>query len=186
MKLLRAFLVLLVALDFFDPAHGLIDAQSAAAQANAPPIPLLRAPVDPGTAQGTFNLVIQEINNILVPNFPAPVGAVNFTNMVGSVTGQPVVIGLQAGGDANASIAIQPNGNGNVVLFGQGLAGQNSLARLQIGNASSWVKTAGLDACPGTGRANSQATALGVGPTVTGFFLMQDWLGRTHAIAGCG
>jgi hypothetical protein len=177
MRFLRALLVL----------AALAVSSGAMAQSNLPPIPLLRGPLDPGAMQGTLNLIIQEINNILIPLFPQQPGTeVNFFELNPGLTGQPVVLALQPGGDANAAIAIQPNGNGNVVLFGQGLAGQQSLARLQIGNQSSWVPTAGLTSCPGTGNSNSKATALGVGPTVTGFFLMVDWLGRQHAVAGCG
>ena len=176
MKLLRAFLVLLVALDFLDPAHGLIDAESAAAQSSQPPIPLLRGPLDPGAMQGTLNLIIQEINGILVPLIPgSPVTPVNFLSLTPGATGTPAVLTLQPGADANASIAIQPNGNGNVILMGQ-----SNMGVVQFGNQASFVSAPGLSPYPGG--VPGAAALQGVKNTVQGVLLVKDWLGVTRGV----
>ena len=184
MKLLRAFLVLLVLLDYLDPSGGFIGADSSAAQAQVPPIPLVSGPQDLSQMRGTLNTLINEINAILVPAFPAQPGAVNFPNMQATVTGQPGILGLSFGGDPNASLAIQPNGNGNVILFGASGTAQLGTGVLQIGNVASWVPAKGLAPCPAVSGGSTRP--LGVGPTVTGYFQVGDWLGRIHSIAACG
>lgn len=175
MRFLRAALVL-AALGFSGAAF---------AQANLPPIPMFFGPVDPGTTAANLNGLIQKINAILAPLLPNQPGAeVNFVALTSGQAGQPAIIGLQPGGDANGSIAIQPAGNGNIVLFGNSGSGQLGTGLLQIGNVSSWVPVKGLAACPAVSGGSTRP--LGVGPTITGYFQMIDWLGRLHSVAACG
>lgn len=138
-----------------------------------------------------FNAVIQNINNILAP-LTGGFGAqqANALSLGSAPSGSTATITLQPGADANAAIAITPNGNGNVVLFGApGQPGQpwasNSTGMLQFGNAAGFIKANGFAPCPGM--ATNRPPMLGIPATVvTGFFMVQDWLGFQYAVPACG
>jgi len=174
---LRTLLLLLVALDFLDPVHGLLTANTAAAQ-STPPIPTFNAAQLQIPATGAdFNTLVQKINAILVPLIPAAPGAVNLISLTGGVTGSPGVIGLQLGADANAGIFINPNGSGNIILFGPGDTGV-----LQFGNAADFVPATGFASCPGV---IPNRAPIGVGGTVSSYVIVKDWLGNSHGWATC-
>ncbi len=148
---------------------------AAMAHAASPPVPLITGPQDLSQMRGTLNTLINQINAILVPAFPAGAGAVNFPSLSGGVTGQPIIIGVQAGGDANASISIQPAGSGNLILMGQANTGV-----VQFGNLASFVSAPSLSPYPG--RVPSQAAIQGVHNTAQGVLLVKDWLGVTRGV----
>jgi hypothetical protein len=169
LRILRILALVLVALDFLDPAHGVFVGASAAAQTL--PIPYLSGPQDPSQMNATINSVIQRINAVLSPVLASGSTSVNNVAITGGVTGSPLVIGLQTGADANAGITISPNGSGNVKLFSQ-----NGTGVLQFGNQTSFV-TAGLANAPGI---VSGKAPLGMSDHLRGYILMQDWLGRSY------
>lgn len=142
---------------------------------------------------GDFNNLINSINAILSPltGGPGPAGTgVNSISLIPAATGGVASITLRSGGDTNAGIAITPNGNGNVVLFGApGQPGQpwasSSTGMLQFGNATGFIKANALAPCPGM--ATNRPPMLGIPTTVvTGFFQVQDWLGFVYAVPACG
>ncbi len=144
-------------------------------------VPLVRGPQDPGALNQTLNQVIQSINGILSPLTGGTAPVVAGSNSIAlnpGVPGQPAQIALQSGGDANAGIQINPNGSGNIILFGQGDTGL-----LQFANATSFIPATSLIACPGVPA--GKGAPIGVSTTVTGFTPIKDWLGRTHAWPTC-
>ena len=143
------------------------------ASAQMVPIPLLTGPFDPGSTQATFNTLIRQIDAILAPLLPTGGGISIPPSTTGSGNG---VIGLDGTAGANAGIQINPNGSGNIILFGDGDTGS-----LQFGNTSAFKAARGFSACPGT----SKNVPLGVGQTVTGHFIVQDWAGRSHGVPAC-
>lgn len=185
MKLLRAVLLLLVVLDFLDPAHGFLTAMT---EARASTIPLITGPQDPSQMNATFNLVINEINAILSPltgsgliNGAQPgtgATATNFLSLTPGVSGSGPFLDLAPGGDANASIGIQPNGNGNIILF-QGLPLSTGL--MQFANEASFIVAPTIGGFPGglPGAASFQ----GIHPNVQGVMVFKDWLGFTRGVA---
>jgi len=152
-------------------------AMSSAAFAQLP-IPVLRGPQDPSQATAVLNNLINQINGILVPSIGGPTGAVNMLSMTGGLTGQPGVIGFQSGADTNASIQINPNGSGDIILFSQYDTGV-----LKFANQTMFVPAKSLIACPGV--PEGKAAPIGVSNTVTGFTPIKDWLGRSHAWPTC-
>ncbi len=149
---------------------------AATAGAQQPPIPLFSGPVDPASNRRALNTLVNEINAILSPLLPAVSGAVNFISLTPATTGNNAVIGLVSGADTNAGITINPNGSGNIVLFGQLDTGI-----LQFGNVSSFRTASGLTPCPGNGTARIAGTS----NVVTGHLIVQDWLNRKHGIPVC-
>ena len=145
------------------------------------PVPLLRGPQDPSQTQVVLNNLINQINGVLVPALGAtttPAGtAVNTIALTGGVTGSNAQIGLQPGADANAGIQINPNGSGNIVLFGQGDTGS-----LQFGNSTAFVPATGFAACPGV---IPNAAPMGVRGTITSYIIVKDWMGNSHGWATC-
>jgi hypothetical protein len=126
-----------------------------------------------------FNAVINSINTILAPlTGGASAGGVNAISLTPAGTGYPAQITLQPGADPNAGILINPNGSGNITLFGAGDTGV-----LQLGNSAGFVPANGLAACPGI---NPRNLPLGMKGVVSGFFAMQDWLGRNQWSLTCG
>ena len=99
------------------------------------PVPYF-AWADPSNPTATNNMLIQAIDNILAPLQPQVQGATSFISLIPGTTAG--TIGLQPGAPANASIKIQPNGNGNIVLF---TATENEQSRglIKIGNQPSWA-----------------------------------------------
>jgi hypothetical protein len=182
MRRLRYLLVLLVALDFFDPGDGLFPGMfhSDGAAAQVLPIPSVPGPYDPSQALATFNTLINQINGVLVPALGATVTsagtAVNTIALTGGVTGNSAVIGLQPGADANAGILIRPNGSGNLTLLG--LSGTGVV---QFGNQASFVSAPSLTACSTPGLAAIQ----GVKSTVQGMLIVKDWLGVARGLQAC-
>lgn len=154
---------------------------AAPAFAQTLPMPLLKGPLDPSQTLATLNSLIIQINNVLVPALgpsSSPSGTlVNQISMTGGLTGSPGVIGLQPGADANAGIQINPNGSGNIILFGQSDTGT-----LQFGSSSSLVTATGFAACPGVVPGKPP---LGVKGTVTSYVIVKDWLGNSHGWATC-
>ena len=155
---------------------------AAPAFAQTLPMPLLKGPLDPSQTLATLNSLIVQINNVLVPIFgfsttsAGPV--VNTISLLGGVAGANAVIGLQPGTDPSSGITIDPNGSGNIQLFGQSDTGS-----LKFGNAAAFVPTGTLIACPGVPPGKS--APVGVSTVVTGFVPFKDWLGRSHAWAAC-
>jgi hypothetical protein len=149
---------------------------AAPAFAQTLPMPLLKGPLDPSQTLATLNSLIIQINNVLVPALgpsSSPSGTlVNQISMTGGLTGSPGVIGLQPGADANAGIQINPNGSGNIILFGQGDTGI-----LQFGNQVSFTPTTGLFPAPGV---VSGKEPFGMSDHLTGYWMAKDWLGRSH------
>lgn len=164
---IRSFLAVLAFLALAPPAL-----------AQSLPLPLLTGPQDVSQMQTILNTLISEINAVLVPTFPAAPGAVNFTTMQGGLTGQPAQIGLMPGGDANAGIFINPNGSGDVILFGP-----NDTGTLMLGNAASFISAPDLTACPS--RAGARSQLLGIHSTVQGMFVFDDWLGIPRGVPVC-
>mgnify|MGYP001615226567 CR=1 FL=1 len=142
------------------------------AAAQAPPIPLMTGPQDPAQMQANFNRLINQINAILVPLLPAN----------GAGLGVPIgsdgngTITLPIGSASTAGIKIDPNGSGNIILFGDGDTGT-----LKFGNTTAFIKATGLAPCPGA----VPNMPIGVGKTVTGYFIVQDWTGAKHGVASC-
>lgn len=182
---LRAALVLLVALGIGCGA------------ARAASVPL----VNPQQLQipsigGDLNTIINSINVILSPLTGAgaitgstpgvSTTAVNVIALVPAITGTTAMIGLQAGGDTNAAITINPNGSGNIIMFGTGDTGV-----IQIGNSTGWypAKGAGVVPCPGGGAAPANLAGglllQGGAQTVAGYEVHEDWVGRPYWIPGC-
>lgn len=153
-------------------AIGIALAMGAApVMAQSPPIPLVTGPQAPAQMNSTFNRLINQINAILVPILPAGGGlAVTPTS-----TGDGVV-GLSFGAGANAGIRINPNGSGNITLFGDGDTGN-----LKFGNTTAFTKASGLVACPGA-VANMP---VGVAPALSGYLIVQDWSGKKHGVPTC-
>lgn len=145
------------------------------ALAQRPPVPLVTGPQDAGQLNSTLNGIIRQINAILVPIFPSPSGSVNYVSLTGALTGRTATIGLAAGADTNAAIAINPNGSGNIILFSTGTG------NLQFANSAAFVKAKGLSPCP----AVVGGAPFGVARTVTGHLIVQDWLGVKHGIPAC-
>lgn len=145
------------------------------AWATSPPIPLFSGPWDPANTGANVNTLILEINAILTPALPAVSGAVNLISLSGGLTGQPAVIGLQSGADANAGIQINPNGSGNIILFGV-----NDTGVLQFANSSAFLPLPGMALAPGV---LPNKAPLGMADHLTGYFLVQDWLGRSRGVA---
>ena len=166
MKLLRLMLV------------GFALAAALPAVAQTLPIPLVTGPQDVSQMRGTFNTLINNINNVLRPIFPAA-GAVNSIALTGGATGTLATISLAAGADANASIGLVPNGNGDIILWA---GNPTSLGTLQFANAASFVPAEGLGACPGVDPA---APPYGVEAAITGYISVKDWLGVTRALPAC-
>lgn len=147
----------------------------ALAEAQRPPIPLFSGPWDPANTQASVNTLILEINAILTPILGGQTGAVNFPTLTGGLTGAPGVIGLAPAADANAGIQINPNGSGNIILFGSGDTGV-----LQFGNATAFLPLPGMALAPGV---LPNKAPLGMSDHLTGYFIVQDWLGRGHGVA---
>jgi hypothetical protein len=192
MRLGKVLGVALVVLDFLTPAGpGFFQGDS---HARAASVPLLTGPQDTSQMNGTINGVIINLNAILSPltgggliagTTPGSgVPAVNTITLIPAVSGSTAVIGIAPGGDANASIQIQPNGAGDIILFGSGNSGGN----LVFSSQSMWVPATGLTACPGMtpgDRANA-TVPLGYVPIVTGYWVIEDWLDRQHLTVACG
>jgi len=190
--------VALVVLDFLTPAGpGFFQGQSHEARASS--VPLLTGPQDTSQMNATINGVIINLNAILSPltggglitGSPSGSGipAVNTITLIPAATGSPAIIGIAPGGDANASIQINPNGTGNIVLF----AGVGDTGVIQIANATGWypAKSAGVVACPGGGAGASLSGNLAAGllpggaQTIAGYEVHEDWLGRAYWVPGC-
>ncbi len=167
---------------------GLLIATSAQAQ-----IPLLTGPYDPGSTQGTFNVLISQINTVTaavtgVPNSLLATGgvtsvtlgstsAVNNVSITGGLTGFPPIISVGgANEDANAGLALQANGSGNIsLLYGSGTG------YVQLANQSSFVPAGGLAACP----AYNGGAPLGIHSSIQGYMVMLDWMGRKRWVPAC-
>jgi len=160
-------------------AAMMLAALPVAALAQTLPIPLFSPSQLQIPATGTdFNSLIVRINATLQPTLVSPSGAVNLISLTGGLTGTPAIIGLQPGADSNAGIQINPNGSGNIILFGQADTGV-----LQFGSQAMFVPATSLIACPGVPAGKS--APMGVSTTVTGFTPIKDWLGRTHSWPTC-
>ena len=149
-------------------------AASTPAVAQTLPLPLVTLPQDASQMRSTINTLINNINNVLRPIFPAA-GAINSITLVGGATGVSAKIGLGATADANAEIIIDPNGSGNIVLFQS-----DDTGNLQFGNSAAFIRANGFSACPAVGKGT-----LGVNAVVTGHLIVRDWLGTKHGIPTC-
>ena len=155
---------------------------AAPAFAQTLPIPMLKGPLDPSQTLATLNNLLIQLNGVLVPALGATTTSagtvVNVIALSGGLTGSNATIGLQPGADANAGITINPNGSGNITLFGQADTGV-----LAFGNQASFIPATSLIACPGVPAGKS--APMGVSTTVTGFTPIKDWLNRVHAWPVC-
>jgi hypothetical protein len=155
---------------------------AAPAFAQGLPIPLLKGPYDPGAGLQTFNTLIVQLNNVLVPSLGSSTNSsggalVNQVSLTGGSTGNSATIGLQPGADPNAGISLNPNGSGNIQFFGVGDTGV-----LQFGNSASFVTATGFAACPGV---NPGRAPIGVQGVITSYIIVKDWLGKSHGWATC-
>lgn len=143
-------------------------------------VPLLTAPVDPGQQQANLNNLIAAVNLVLSPltggsaNNPL---LINTISLAPALTGQPAIIALAPGADANASIGLSSNGDGDIVLFA---GNTGSAGVVQFANAAAFVPANGFAACPG-----GDLPQLNVAETVTGYLVFKDWLGVTRGIPAC-
>ncbi len=159
-----------------------------AAAAHAASLPYIQGPTEPPTLAGPLNSLINQINGILSPltggaaiNGAAPgTGAVGVNSIaaVPGVTGAPALITVQPGGDPNGSIQIQPDPSGNIILFGNGSTGN-----LVVQNPGLWVPANGLTACPGIAPGSRPMGMKGI---VSGYLVIEDWLGRQQWSVNCG
>lgn len=156
-------------------------AGSAWAQTQQTPIQFFGSPFDSSNQIGNLNTLIQRVNAILTPLQPTIAGAVNFVSLTSAPTGLGPVIGVQPGGDTNASIRVSPAGNGDISLFSSKL-NLSSTGHIKIGNMASWVKAPALATCPGSKPGQPR---FGVANTITGYLVIKDWLDQTHGMPGC-
>lgn len=153
----------------------------ASTSAHALQVNLLTGPQDPSQMNATINGVINQINAIITPLIPNVPSAVNFVSLRPATTGNMVTIGMQAGGDTNASIGIIPSGTGDIVLFNN--TGAAVTGMLKFANSPAFVRSTGLAACPG---AAQKGAPLGVGDHIRGYLATKDWLDRKMYIPACG
>ena len=151
---------------------------AALGSARADAIPLFTGPQDPSQINANFNRLINQINAILTPLLPSVDDSVNSISLTPAVTGGVATIGLQDGADDDASIGILPNGDGDIVLFGN--TGTED-GMLKFANSPAFVAAEGLAACP----ASSGYTAFGVGATVSGYLVVKDWLDVKRYLVAC-
>jgi hypothetical protein len=167
--------ILLVMWDFLDPAHGIMTAETAAAQ-----IPLIVGPQDVAGLNNTLNKLINQINSSALITFGAVSAAppqyfgatVNGAQFVGTIAGfgtQPA-FGVQlntTGTDANINLVLNPKGTGVI----------------EFANPNNFVSTNGLAACPGY--QVNQVRPIGISATIQGYVPILDWMGRAHWIPTC-
>jgi len=160
---------------------------SCQAQAQIPP---LTGPGDPSQLIATINQLIAAINTQAYSQaFPTPAGGMStvpnsivLTAAASGSSPQITPTSVANGGDANVSILLSPSGTGNLILFRNNNNTAYETGILQFANAASFVPRSGLAACPGFSR---QAAPVGMSDSVTGYFVMMDWLGRTHYVPTC-
>jgi hypothetical protein len=144
------------------------------------PLTQFSGPWLPAETENNVNVLIRAINTIFLPLFPTVSGAVNFPIFTAAATGGIATISTGgSSGDANASLGINPNGNGNIVLFANAVT---DTGLLQFGNSASFQATTTLAQCPGT---LPNKAPLGMSATITGYIQVQDWLGRSHGLPAC-
>ena len=144
------------------------------------PIPPFQGPWLPAETENNVNTLIRTLNAIFTPLFPPVPGAVNFPILTGAPSGGITTISTGgAGADPNASIGINPNGNGNIILFA-GAPGDTGL--VQFANLASFVAAPSLTACSS---GPPLAAIQGVHSTVQGYLLFKDWLGFTRGSQVC-
>lgn len=157
----------------------LVAALPTGARATNTPLPYIRGAQDVSQLNNTLNTLINNINAILVPMQPNVPGAVNFISLTPAAAGSVATIGIQGGGDANASLGLTGAGNGDIVLF----AGNTlSAGGLKFANSPGWTVAGGIAACPSV---NPQNPPFGVHTTIQGFFTFKDWLDRTRYVPAC-
>lgn len=197
--ILRALAVAYVAAEFFTPGVGVIQGQAQSANlSNGPastlPLPTYSGPFEASQGQTYLNNLVVSLNRTLGVSMPVAANTPNMGALQASQTGSPVVLTVvSAPGqtvDANAGIALAPNGKGNITLF-YGLSG--STGTIGFGSAFEQQAANGVDRCPGSVGSsqymapNQGGAGLGSGgTTVTGFVPYTDWLGRTHKLVACG
>lgn len=162
------------------------------------PLPMYGGPFEASQGQLYLNNLIVSLNNTLAgtifTGLQNNTTAVNMPTLGAGTTGQPVILGVTNvpghTADANAGIAINPNGNGNVTLNYQQSTARGVLA---FGSSYQWIAGNGVDACPGSkggaayiGAASGSPGLVQGGATVTGHIPVQDWLGRYHKVPACG
>lgn len=162
-------------------------ASAAMAQANPsvanppmPPILGVGPGFDPSNPAANTNALIAAINKILLPLVPPVLNGVNFPQLTSGVSGVGVTIAA-TGSDANIAIKLQPQGNGNIVLF-DAVNNLNSTGVIKVGNLASWRPMTGLANCPGV---PPNQPPLGMADHVTGYLVVKDWLDRPHGFPGC-
>lgn len=192
----------------FTPGIGLVQTNSAAAQvpnlSNAPapqwPLPNYTGPYEASQGQFYMNNLVASLNQ-LFQGYSGLQNGSGSTQMLGvsaSSGSNPIVLApANAPGqfaNANVGIALQPTGNGNITLFYSSSGGYPTTGGvLAFGNTTSVIKANGIDRCPGnTGGAqfiNNPPGTVGMttgGTVVTKYLVVQDWLGRSFKVPGCG
>ncbi len=182
LHVLKWAVLLYVGFEFIDPSHGLVTGFSQAGGQSLP-IPQFSLPYDPSQSGNMINSLIVQLNTVLMPLGPNLPGQVNAISLGAGVTGSLAQIGLQPGADANAGIQINPNGSGNIVLFGQSDTGI-----LQFGRITTYIKANALSPCPGMipNRPPMLGGPGGISTVVTAFRMEADWLGYQYAVPVCG
>ncbi len=117
------------------------------------------------------------IPGVTVPSVPGLTNGIVITPTVPG--GIPTISAGGPGSDANASLGLSSQGNGNIVLFA---GNPTSTGVLQFANAASFIKSNGLTQCPGASASNPP---FGVSPIIRGYFVWQDVLGNKYSAVSC-
>lgn len=179
MKWLRLAICLYVLLEYLVPSHGLMRSVGYARAAQVPPVNPNSLQI-PNTGVDFNNLILQ-INGILSGALPATGNNIILGNAPnGSVA---VITTGGPGADPNAALAINPNGNGDIILF----YGQppTDTGVVQFANNFSWLPAKGLAACPAANNLPAVWGAETINPVITGYIIIEDWLGNAHGLPAC-
>ncbi len=117
------------------------------------------------------------IPGVTVPSVPGLTNGIVITPTTPG--GIPTISAGGPGSDANTSLGLSSQGNGNIVLFA---GNSTSTGVLQFANASSFIKATGLGACPAVPALNPP---LGVSTVVTGYLVWSDIFGVKHSAVSC-
>ena len=179
MKWLRLLCCLYVLFEYLVPDHGLVQSMGYARAASIAPFNAQQLQI-PATGVD-FNALIAAINCISAGQCPA---TGNNIFVLPASNGQvPTVVSGGPGSDPNTPIGINPSGNGDIILF----YGQppTDTGALQFANAYSWLPAKGLAACPAMNGVAGVWGAETVNPVITGYIIIEDWLGNSHGLPAC-
>lgn len=174
---MRLFRHLLVALAFLAGA-----ALPALAQSQYP-LPFVNGPQDVSQLNNLLNsAIIRPLDLFLQGLFPYVPSSVNNVVLTGAITGGVPTLGTGgSSSDTNVSLAINPKGNGNIILFNAA----TDTGKLQIANAASWYPAKGLTACPGTPASAGLVGGLGPTNVVKGYYGTLNYLAQPVYLVAC-